>query len=143
MKSATPLLCRKMVLTVDQLARVRKEICKAAENSHCGQEVVDALVMAVNEACANIISHGYGKEKSGEIILEVFHNNNEMVVRLTDFAATVDCSKLKERDINDIRPGGLGMFFINELMDKVEFSVPESGVGNILQLTKKIKSEEL
>ncbi|MDH5523920.1 MAG: ATP-binding protein [Desulfobulbaceae bacterium] len=142
MKKCPPLLCRKLVLTVDELARVRDEVRRVATKNHCPKEVADALVLAVNEACANIIIHGYGPEKAGEIIMEIFHNDNEISVRLTDFAPTVDCAKLQSRDINEIRPGGLGMFFINELMDKVEFSAPESGVGNILQLTKKIKTEE-
>ena len=86
----------------------------------------------------NIIQHAYGEKHKGEIILEIIDVQGELVFRLTDFAETVDKSCIKSRDLNDIRPGGLGVHIINEVMDKIEFLDPPDGVGNVLEMKKKL-----
>jgi len=50
----------------------------------------------------------------------------------------VDVSKVKPRDLEDIRPGGLGTHFIREVMDEVEFLRPPNDSGNILRMVKRI-----
>ena len=55
-----------------------------------------------------------------------------------DFAAPVDESALKGRDLDDIRPGGLGVHLIRTIMDEVQFVTPPAGVGNLLQLRKRL-----
>ncbi len=137
-----PILHKKIHLTVDELAEIRHMVRDVAQAQGCCQKDIDALVMAANEACANIIQHGYGKEKPGDIILEIFHNHKEMVLRLTDFASPVETSQIHGRDFNELRPGGLGVHFIRELMDRVEYRPTPAEGGNILQLTKKITPSE-
>ena len=55
-----------------------------------------------------------------------------------DFAAAVDLDKIKSRDLKDIRPGGLGVHFIAEIMDDFRFGHLENGSGNYLEMKKKI-----
>jgi len=106
----------------------------------CGGDVslADKIVIAVNEACMNIIQHAYNDDSEGEIILEIINNQPNLVFKLTDFAETIDASNVKPRALDDIRPGGLGTHFINELMDEITFTVPDSGVGNLLIMRIKI-----
>ena len=40
--------------------------------------------------------------------------------------------------LDDVRPGGLGTHFINEIMDEVRFLVPPGGRGNRLEMVKRI-----
>ena len=47
-------------------------------------------------------------------------------------------AKVKPRDLNDIRPGGLGTHFMRETMDEVEFLISPDGGGNLLRMTKQI-----
>ena len=86
----------------------------------------------------NIIQHAYGADISGDIIVEVWRSGNEWIFRLTDFGEPVDKTKVRARDLDDIRPGGLGVHFINEVMDEVEFldneGVEKKLKGNILQM---------
>jgi anti-sigma regulatory factor (Ser/Thr protein kinase) len=106
----------------------------------CGStsEVAEKIVIAVNEACMNIIQHAYNDDLTGEIILEIINNHPYLVFKLTDFAETIDASRVQPRALDEIRPGGLGTHFINELMDEVTFSVPESGKGNLLKMRIKL-----
>jgi sigma-B regulation protein RsbU (phosphoserine phosphatase) len=59
-------------------------------------------------------------------------------MKLRDFAPSVEVEKIKPRDIDDIRPGGLGTHFIGEVMDETAFMSPRDGGGNILRMVKKI-----
>ena len=60
------------------------------------------------------------------------------IVLIQDFADTIDVTKIKPRDLNDVRPGGLGTHFIREVMDEVAFLTPPEGRGNLLKLVKRI-----
>lgn len=140
MAEAEMLLREKLVLSADALCRVRELVCNCC-GRYLAKEEAAGLVMAVNEACANIFRHAYG-EKPGDIILEIFHNQQEVTVRITDFAEPVDPGVLeKGRDLEAVRPGGLGNYFMKTLTDRVELRRPESGRGNVLELTKKIRKQ--
>jgi sigma-B regulation protein RsbU (phosphoserine phosphatase) len=125
--------------SADQLHGLREEVKKVLEKQGCEQDIINNVVLGVNEACMNVIQHAYGEGHSGEIILEILDVQGELVFRLTDFADTVDKSCIKPRDLDDIRPGGLGVHIINEVMDKIEYLDPPNGVGNVLEMKKNIK----
>ena len=50
----------------------------------------------------------------------------------------VDVDAIRPRDLDDIRPGGLGVYFIREIMDSAVFLPRENGDGNVLEMTKRI-----
>lgn len=125
--------------SADQLAGLRKKIKEILEQQGCKHDIINNIVLGVNEACMNVIQHAYGEGHPGEIILEILDIGGQLVFRLTDFADTVDKSCIKSRDLGDIRPGGLGVHIINEVMDKAEFLDPPGGVGNVLEMKKNIK----
>ena len=126
-----------------QLKEVRCVVRNAVKRIGCLPDLTDRIVLAVNEACMNIIQHAYGDKRTGEVILEILNNpdDEELVFRLTDFAKPVDTCVIKSRDLSDLRPGGLGVYLINEVMDKVEFLKPPNGAGNLLEMRKKIHQE--
>ena len=47
----------------------------------------------------------------------------------------VDREKIVSRPLDEVRPGGLGVHFINEMMDEVEYDTSPK-IGTILRLTK-------
>ncbi len=126
-----------------QLKQVRCIVQTALRNSVLPPEDVERAVLAVNEACMNIIQHAYKNDATGEIILEIFKNREEVVFRLTDFAPPVDECAIKGREWGDLRPGGLGVHFICESMDDIKYRHLPDGAGNILEMTKKITKPEL
>ena len=90
--------------------------------------------MAIDEASTNIIRHSYGNRADAEVAVtvQVFPNRMEFV--LEDQAPKVRGDSIKPRSLEDIRPGGLGTYFINCFMDEVGYDeIPE---GNRLRLVK-------
>jgi anti-sigma regulatory factor (Ser/Thr protein kinase) len=125
----------------DRLKLVRGCIRTAAQMCGFDDQTAQSIVLAVDEACQNIIVHGYGSRGVGAVILGLFQSDSGILVRLRDFAPQVDPTKIKPRDLNDVRPGKLGSHFIREIMDTVEFRpVPEGpvGMGNLLEMTKQL-----
>ena len=122
----------------EHLCLMRVLVKRASELAGCNAELSDKLVIAVNEACMNVIEHAYKGDYSGEIILEIHNNAGSLLFRLLDHADPVVLASVKPRDLEDIRPGGLGTHFIREIMDECNMGHLEGGTGNYLEMIKKI-----
>jgi sigma-B regulation protein RsbU (phosphoserine phosphatase) len=122
----------------ERLGMVRALVQRAAETAGCSPELAGKLVIAVNEACMNVIQHAYKGDNAGEIILEMHNNNGCLLFRLLDHAEPVDIDCVKPRQLDDIRPGGLGTHFIREIMDECVMGHLEPGKGNYLEMKKII-----
>ena len=123
----------------DQLGKMRAAVRECVEASGCSENPTADIVLAVDEACQNVIRHAYGEEREGEILLRVEQRGDELVLSLMDFAPPIDPEKVRPRDLDDVRPGGLGTFLIREVMDSAEFVEPPPGCGNLLRMVKRIE----
>ncbi|OFX12908.1 MAG: hypothetical protein A2516_03955 [Alphaproteobacteria bacterium RIFOXYD12_FULL_60_8] len=123
----------------DQLKPIRVAVTRETRGCGCAELWVQDLVLAIDEACQNIIRHAYKGQPEGTIELELWHHGDRIEVHLIDRADRIDPSLIKPRDLSDVRPGGLGTHFINEVMDEVVYDVPADGVGNLLRMTKRIE----
>ncbi|PKU23979.1 ATP-binding SpoIIE family protein phosphatase [Telmatospirillum siberiense] len=133
-----PCLAVRFEATPECLCDLRHRVAAAVRSAGCGPEAAADIVLAVDEACQNIIRHGYGGK--GEVVLEIRKNAAGVLeVQLIDFAPAVDLAKIKSRCLDDIRPGGLGTHFIRAVMDNVAFLPPPVGAGNFLKMTKAIR----
>jgi anti-sigma regulatory factor (Ser/Thr protein kinase) len=94
------------------------------------------VVLAVDEACANIIRHAYAGDHTKTITLTVEDHAECFVVRLRDYGRKADRAAIAPRDLTDIRPGGLGTHFINLAFETVNYDT-EQGQGTLLTLEKK------
>lgn len=101
---------------------------------------VAKLILAVGEAVMNVVQHGFeGGKAEGKITLVVSKSMDELLFQLIDNAPSLDPAQVVPRDLDDIRPGGLGTHFIRELMDSVEYIPSPDGSGNLLEMRKRIK----
>lgn len=132
------LLSYKFFSRPDQLKSVRAKVTEAITSCGCIGNTIQDFVIAVDEACQNIIRHAYQGQPDGEIILEICKENDDIVVLLRDFANTVDPEQIKPRDLDDIRPGGLGTHLMREVMDEINFLPPPQEGGNLLKMKKRI-----
>lgn len=134
----------------DSLRAIREHVRTLAAQAGAPAEWTADLVLAVDEACQNIIRHGYGCAGLDAsladrcvIVVEVAAvpaagPPEALVVRLTDFAQPVDEAKIAARDLEDVRPGGLGVHFIRSLTDECAWVAPPVGAGNVLRLLKRL-----
>ena len=121
-----------------ELKRVRDAVRESVEGCGCSSKSTADIVLATDEACQNIIRHAYRGESDDVIELVIEHSGDNLVFSLIDHAPAIDPSRVKPRDLEDVRPGGLGTYFIRRVMDEVEFLKPPSGRGNLLRMVRRI-----
>ena len=134
-----PLLRLRFPARADQLRRVRDAV--RDQTAACGfsAQCAGDVVLAIDEACQNVIRHAYCGDSGGEIVLEIERRGEILVFSLRDFAPPIDPARVKPRDLDDVRPGGLGTHFIRNVMDEADFIPPPSGGGNLLRMVKRIE----
>lgn len=123
----------------DRLKLLRCVVRDAADLVGLDDESTDAVVLAVNEACMNVIQHGYAMRPDGRIDITIVQEGDAMVFLLRDYAKPVDIAEVCSRNLDDIRPGGLGVHLIKTLMDESTFLELPRGDGNLLQMKKFVK----
>ena len=93
------------------------------------------LAMAIDEAASNVIRHTYGNRRGSELALEILPYPDRVEFFLEDTGPKVRPETLRPRPLDDVRPGGLGTFFINCFVDARFYDENYPG-GNRLRLVK-------
>ena len=98
----------------------------------------DDLVLALAEAAQNIIKHAYkSKETEDSMRVLIIYNHKKLTIELFDMGEPVIPENIKPRNLDDVRVGGLGTFFIGQIMDEVIFKTSKVDWINHLTMTKK------
>lgn len=122
----------------ERLRLVRAVVGEAASSSGCSHACTQDIVIAVDEACQNVIRHAYHGDPAGEILLDIRRDGDTLAIHLVDFAPPIDPSTVRPRSLEELKPGGLGTHFIQSCMDDCSFLTPPEGAGNCLRLLKRI-----
>ena len=126
----------------DRLKLIRNATEQAAKFYTNNESWTFDLKMAVDEACQNVVRHAYGnRDDAGDIVVDFIRENDAMTVHIMDFADPVDPTKIKPRDLSEVRPGGLGVHLIKSVTDEAGFQPPPAGVGNLFKLTKRLPTK--
>ena len=98
----------------------------------------EELVLALAEAAQNVVKHAYkGQASSDDMRILITYNNKYLKMELFDNGEAAIPENIKPRNLNDIKAGGLGTFFIGQIMDEVIFKTSKIDWINHLILTKK------
>ena len=101
----------------------------------------DDVVLAIAEAAQNIVKHAYNNEQTEDKMeIKISVNEGHLEIGFFDKGRPVEKDKIRHRKIDDIKPGGLGTFFIQQIMDAVVFKEGEKPWINHLVLTKNLNS---
>ena len=100
----------------------------------------DDVVLALAEAAQNIVKHAYKDypDTQDRMAVRISCTGKELEIAFFDKGKPVEESKVKHRAIDDVKPGGLGTFFIQEIMDSIKFKEGDKPWINNLVLTKKL-----
>ena len=119
------------------LKEVRVFAREVFKKSPIFEKHTDDLVLALAEAAQNIVKHGYNNQPTeDEMKIIIKFDNNVLSMELMDKGKPVVPSNIKPRDLDDIKSGGLGTFFIGQIMDEVVFKTTKINWVNHLILTK-------
>ncbi len=120
---------------------VRSMVGQMAALAGFSEEETQFVILAVDEACANVIRHAYQCRDDGDIIISCRETEDGIEFLVTDQGTPCDSSTFPKRSLEEVRPGGLGLPLIEAVMDKVEF---RRGDGcNELYLAKSRSSKVL
>jgi anti-sigma regulatory factor (Ser/Thr protein kinase) len=122
------------------LAQVRVAVETNGTQAGFDQKECAAMALAVDEALTNVIRHAYGGQLDKKIDIGIEQLNEAedgrgILICIRDFGKSVDPSKIKGRELSDIRPGGLGVHIMREVMDEVIFECQPEG-GTLLRMIK-------
>lgn len=120
------------------LASVRSLVRSWVESWDVGEKTADKVVLAIDEACTNAIRHAYGGRYDGSVELSLHAEPEYLEFQVSDTGVLCppECTTkrpVQPADIDDLKPGGLGIQLIHEVFDEVEFCPGESG-GNCVTM---------
>ena len=122
------------------LKEVRAFSREIFEKININEDLKDELVLAIAEAAQNIVKHAYKNINSttDKMEIKISLKDSELEIGFFDKGRVVDPANVRHRKIDDVKPGGLGTFFIQQIMDAVVFKEGEKPWINHLVLTKKL-----
>lgn len=141
--SAASRLTLELSSNPDQLPGVRDTLRKWLDHHGWDSAEVADVVLAVDEALTNVIRHGYQGLRDQRIELtadldSVAGPTPRVALRIRDFGRQVDPDSICGRDLDDLRPGGLGVHIIRSLMDEAVYSqAPGGGMELVMTRTQR------
>ena len=127
---------------LESLQTFRDFITECCARYEVPSETVLELKLAVDEACTNVITHGYKGMDPGSIILSFRIQPDRILVQITDFGHVFEPVAGPKPDVEaaleDQELGGLGLYLIYQTMDNIDYTVSED--GNMLTFTKFYQS---
>lgn len=130
-----------------QLLAVQREIKGALEQveAFCAANRLtattsNAMMVAIDELLSNIVKFAYGASEQGVIDVELFYENRKLTAVVEDRGVPFNPLMAKRpeptRELKRRSEGGLGIFFVKDLMDSVSYE--RHGNSNKVTLMKKV-----
>jgi anti-sigma regulatory factor (Ser/Thr protein kinase) len=102
-----------------------------------GESATQMLILALDEACSNIIKHSEDPSGGRSIEIQSLLGACGVRFRIRDFCGEQDVPNIKPRDLQARRAGGLGTHFISRIMDRVVFEPDPDHAGRVALVMEK------
>jgi len=119
------------------LALMRDFVRKFLERHPFSEKQRTLMVLGIDEACTNVIRHAYDLRDDRPIALSVESLSTCVRMRLRDYGEQTPANKMRGRNHEEVRPGGLGLHLIRNAFDKVDYILKPRGTE--LVLTKNLQ----
>jgi serine/threonine-protein kinase RsbW len=130
---------KRILSRTDNLREVREFVGEEARTFGFTEEDVANIILAVDEACTNIIKHAYQYATDKVIEVSLHPVKQKFEIRIYDNGRPFDPSTIRQPDLKEHighrKRGGLGVYLMKKLMDKVEYNF-HRGKRNEVRLTK-------
>lgn len=124
----------------DRIRQACSFVVDAAQVAGLDESAVFHCQIAVDEACTNIIEHGYAGEDRGQIEVICQADPGTLEIQLLDQAPPFDVTQVPEPELNrpieETSVGGLGIYFIRRMMDSVVFE-HNNGTNRLVMIKHK------
>ena len=130
--------------STSNLIKIRKFINSKAKSYGFNKNQIEDIVLAIDEACTNIIEHSYNSKPNFDIEITVTFSEDNFIVKIVDYGETFEPGSIKELNLElyrkQRRVGGLGVYLMKTLMDDVKYSSVKNKYNQVL-LKKKLKHQ--
>jgi anti-sigma regulatory factor (Ser/Thr protein kinase) len=92
---------------------------------------IDEILLAIDEALQNVIRHAYEMKTDMPINVEIQKTKN-FSIKIRDYGKQVDLSSIKSRNLDEVRPGGLGIHFIRAICKNVKYEHAKDNKGGTI-----------
>ncbi len=128
--------------STENLSLIREFVTKVGLQAGMSEIDISKIELAVDEACANVIEHAYGNDKSQEVLVRANVDEEKITFHIIDTGIGFDPTQILQEDLEKLiekrRSGGLGMRLIKTLMDEIQYEIIP-GQKNELRMVKRIK----
>jgi serine/threonine-protein kinase RsbW len=124
----------------DRLSDIREFLTSVLSRHEIPEKEMNALILAVDEVCANLIihSHNCNPEEYIELTVDIL-NNSEIIFEIVDRGIGFNINEYQEPSLNEIvnqrRKGGMGLMLVKRIMDEIE--LVRGKKENIYRLLKR------
>lgn len=129
----TALMLRRRTLRIRLPARLESirwlssAVDELAREAKMSEEAIFQCRLALDEALTNIINHSYRRDPSGEIEAFIQADSDGCRIHLTDYGEPYDPASIRHpsassRSIDEVKPGGLGLYLMRSVMDEVRYT---------------------
>ena len=133
---------KKLVLKneISEINKLAVFIEELGEELNLAPDLVFNLNLVLEEAVSNVILYAYPKEEQQEIVLTAKMSDKNLIFVLTDAGKEFDPTQAPDADVTlsaeERQIGGLGIFLIRQIMNKVEYQRLDG--KNVLTLGKQL-----
>jgi anti-sigma regulatory factor (Ser/Thr protein kinase) len=143
--STTPEVTLTLVTKTAYLCSVRAFVESYAQRTGFSHHQAGHIVLALDEALANVIRHGYHGSEHERVSVAFWAVSHDTLgpglqIVIDDEGEQIDPTAVRGRDLDDVKPGGLGVHIMRQVMDDVHYERrPQRGMR--LTLVKLINSQ--
>lgn len=132
-----------LLSNAERLPAVRDALRAWLQQQEWSESQVSEITLAVDEALTNVIRHGYDNRPGQKIEFVAKRTSDAKAgpgieIQIRDYGKQVPLTKICGRDLNEIRPGGLGVHLIKAMMSFAEYS--HASGGGLRLLMRKLTS---
>ncbi|OOE07037.1 MULTISPECIES: anti-sigma B factor RsbW [Fictibacillus] len=131
----------------DYVGVVRLTISGLANRMGFAFDEIEDIKIAVSEAVTNVVNHAYADEDKGQVRIGCNIFDDRIEITVVDQGKSFDVDTISKnlgpvdgKSVDQLNEGGLGLFLIDTLMDKVEIS---SEAGVVVMMTKYLHRDEV
>lgn len=131
--------------STENLAIIRDFVTSIGEQAGLTPGEVAQLELAVDEACANVIEHAYGRDMTKEVTVRALVDDDSIEIVVIDTGQGFNPVTVPQLGVGELisnrKSGGLGMRLMKTLMDEVRYEIIP-GKKNELRMIKRLHKEK-
>ncbi len=120
----------------ENLKQIRKTVSDATSKASFSKEDSGSIILVVDEACSNIIRHSYENDYTKDIEIIVSITSKSLEISIIDSGIEFDIDSITSRDVTEVKPGGLGLYIIQHIMDHVDFKRTPEGYNHLTMIKR-------